>query len=198
MAGGKNNQCTEGEIMSRLLSSESLEAIRKEQSTAYKNRPSLGAAFTEASMDVYLLLQHIDALTEQLAENRYDATCPCQLKEITPCRSTCTCRNQFMSGGCSRCATYGSHEQQVAAAQHLVGLEQQVRSLKDQQRKDADAIAADNSKLLDFYGQIQSLTAERDSLKKRLEKTRTAHNACIRELQLTREELGNLRDSMEK
>lgn len=45
------------------------------------------------------------------------ATCPCLL--IEPCSDMCSCRRPFMSGGCIRCATYGSLEQQTTAARFI-------------------------------------------------------------------------------
>ncbi len=43
--------------------------------------------------------------------------CPCLYTE--PCRSSCTCANPGLSGGCGRCAKYGSNKQQKAAAEYL-------------------------------------------------------------------------------
>jgi hypothetical protein len=43
--------------------------------------------------------------------------CPCTL--IEPCSRNCTCANGHMSGGCRRCAKYGSHEQRLAKARKL-------------------------------------------------------------------------------
>ena len=45
------------------------------------------------------------------------STCPCTI--IKPCKHTCTCANSHMSGGCMRCATYGSEEQRRAAAEGI-------------------------------------------------------------------------------
>lgn len=44
--------------------------------------------------------------------------CACELAE--PCMSQCTCATPVMSGGCMRCATYGSYQQKQAAAQQIV------------------------------------------------------------------------------
>lgn len=38
-----------------------------------------------------------------------DPICPC--KTGTPCKDTCTCGNMFHSGGCEKCASYGSDDQ---------------------------------------------------------------------------------------
>jgi hypothetical protein len=46
--------------------------------------------------------------------------CPCEFKELQACSDNCSCRNPIMSGGCTRCATYGSYEQQLAMARRLV------------------------------------------------------------------------------
>lgn len=46
--------------------------------------------------------------------------CPCL--HTTPCRDTCTCVNPVMSGGCSRCAAYGSDEQQKSAAEKIASI----------------------------------------------------------------------------
>lgn len=47
-------------------------------------------------------------------------SCPCQF--TTPCKPRCTCINPVSSVGCSRCCTYGSAEQQVARAEKLAKL----------------------------------------------------------------------------
>ena len=44
------------------------------------------------------------------------SVCPCQILENFPCKDSCTCHNPVMSGGCSRCCTYGSKEQQIQSA----------------------------------------------------------------------------------
>lgn len=44
--------------------------------------------------------------------------CPCQL--ATPCLPTCTCAHPLLSGGCRRCARYGSDQQRVAHAVAIV------------------------------------------------------------------------------
>lgn len=46
--------------------------------------------------------------------------CPCTVEGIEPCRPQCTCVNPVMSGGCSRCASYGSVEQRQAAARRII------------------------------------------------------------------------------
>lgn len=43
--------------------------------------------------------------------------CPCHFTD--PCKPNCTCHNPFLSGGCSRCCTYGSKEQQKNHAKVL-------------------------------------------------------------------------------
>lgn len=43
--------------------------------------------------------------------------CPCL--HTTPCDPQCTCVHPYMSAGCRRCASYGSPEQQKAAAEHI-------------------------------------------------------------------------------
>jgi len=50
-----------------------------------------------------------------------EGACPC--KHIEPCRLNCTCANPTSSGGCSRCCSYGSKEQQKAMAERLSTLE---------------------------------------------------------------------------
>jgi hypothetical protein len=44
-------------------------------------------------------------------------SCPCL--HTTPCDQRCTCINPFSSSGCLRCCSYGSPEQQRAAAQTI-------------------------------------------------------------------------------
>ena len=47
--------------------------------------------------------------------------CPCTLVE--PCSRHCTCATPILSGGCARCARYGSLEQRMSAARRLAALE---------------------------------------------------------------------------
>lgn len=47
--------------------------------------------------------------------------CPCTL--VTPCSNQCSCADPVMSGGCRRCARYGSLEQRKAAASRLSALQ---------------------------------------------------------------------------
>jgi hypothetical protein len=46
--------------------------------------------------------------------------CPCTVEGIEPCSYACSCAHPFMSGGCQRCAAYGSLEQRQAAARRLI------------------------------------------------------------------------------
>ena len=48
--------------------------------------------------------------------------CPCTVEGIEPCSYACSCANPVMSGGCGRCAKYGSLEQRQTAARRLVAL----------------------------------------------------------------------------
>jgi hypothetical protein len=43
--------------------------------------------------------------------------CPCLV--IAPCSETCTCATPILSGGCLRCARYGSLEQRRAHAEWI-------------------------------------------------------------------------------
>lgn len=52
----------------------------------------------------------------QFARSQHKA-CPCL--HIEPCDPYCTCKNPFSSRGCMRCCSYGSPEQQRAAAEIL-------------------------------------------------------------------------------
>lgn len=66
----------------------------------------------------------IDARIAELERQVARSGCPCQLVE--PCQPNCSCANQYLSGGCSRCARYGSDEQRLAAATRLAELEAEV------------------------------------------------------------------------
>lgn len=44
--------------------------------------------------------------------------CPCHHLD-EPCKPNCSCVNYLSSAGCEFCATYGSKEQQKAAAEHI-------------------------------------------------------------------------------
>jgi outer membrane murein-binding lipoprotein Lpp len=58
--------------------------------------------------------------------------CPCLFTK--PCNKRCTCVNKHSSVGCARCCTYGSPEQQKAAAERIVAevsrLSSEVENLK--------------------------------------------------------------------
>ena len=45
--------------------------------------------------------------------------CPCTVEGIEPCSYACSCAHPVMSGGCQRCAAYGSLEQRQSAARRL-------------------------------------------------------------------------------
>ena len=53
--------------------------------------------------------------------------CPCHV--IEPCSYACSCADPFMSGGCQRCAKYGSKEQRVAAAKFIAEAIAKARAL---------------------------------------------------------------------
>lgn len=64
--------------------------------------------------------------TLQHSQNKEDVDgCPCFLVE--PCDPQCTCAKPHMSGGCMRCAKYGSGGQRIAAAKRLASLRQDRR-----------------------------------------------------------------------
>lgn len=46
-------------------------------------------------------------------------SCPCEFPEIEACRKSCSCRTPHLSGGCYRCATYGSQEQRLTKARWI-------------------------------------------------------------------------------
>ncbi len=71
------------------------------------------------------LLREAAAAISRLPTERDEAQngCPCTIVE--PCRSSCTCANPLMSGGCDRCARYGNEEQRIAAATRLVRLDRE-------------------------------------------------------------------------
>lgn len=60
------------------------------------------------------------------------STCPCELAR--PCQETCACYAPFMSGGCLRCASYGSKEQQLAAAEAIADAFDKLEALQDPRR----------------------------------------------------------------
>ena len=57
------------------------------------------------------------------------SVCPCTL--VVPCRSSCSCADELLSGGCDRCATHGSKEQQLAAAVQIAEDAVRLRRLHD-------------------------------------------------------------------
>lgn len=58
------------------------------------------------------------------------ATCACEIQGVQPCNNACSCSSPVQSGGCSRCATYGSDEQRRAAAHRIADRELQVEEYK--------------------------------------------------------------------
>lgn len=103
--------------------------------------PRDAQGFTRTQEEWDTLAAHARALEARLAENEEIALvrdaervslesslalkersgCPCTL--VAPCSPRCTCADPESSGGCQRCALYGSPEQRQAAAERLVGLE---------------------------------------------------------------------------
>jgi 5'(3')-deoxyribonucleotidase len=63
------------------------------------------------------VMEHILGKETKSPKDERKGGCPCL--HTTPCAASCTCANPFMSGGCGRCAKYGSIEQQTAAAVHI-------------------------------------------------------------------------------
>lgn len=57
--------------------------------------------------------------------------CPCEFPEIEPCGTHCSCAQPVQSGGCRRCASYGSYEQQIYTARHIVSIEADRDRLQD-------------------------------------------------------------------
>ena len=54
--------------------------------------------------------------------------CPCYVLN-EPCIPQCTCVNGFMSGGCRRCARYGSLAQRRSAARRLAAAQAEIARL---------------------------------------------------------------------
>lgn len=88
------------------------------------------------------------------------SVCPCTL--VTPCQPSCSCANEFLSGGCDRCASYGSKEQQLAAAVHIAGREatihvheftiRSVSTQRDKAQRERDEAAGLLHEFLAVYG----------------------------------------------
>lgn len=74
------------------------------------------AAFIAAANPMIVL-----GLIDEIERLRSGAPgCPCHY--IDPCDPQCSCANDAMSGGCGRCARYGSPEQRKAAAERIAHL----------------------------------------------------------------------------
>lgn len=82
--------------------------------------------------------------TETVLDALRNDSCPCA--HTTPCHDRCTCVNPISSSGCRRCCSYGSDEQQRAAAERLAALE--VRA------QEACAATIDASELLERYNML--------------------------------------------
>jgi hypothetical protein len=86
-----------------------------------KWRVACGRDHAHASADCYEPRYADPDTTAALAalegEGARHQACPCL--HIEPCDPHCTCVNPYSSRGCTRCCSYGSKEQQRAAAEHL-------------------------------------------------------------------------------
>lgn len=98
------------------MTHEELEAIEKRHALA---TPPGRVIFEPRIIeyDVPALLGEVRRLRDRDAMRK---RCPCEFKELQACGDDCSCRSSVMSGGCTRCATYGSYEQQLAMARRLV------------------------------------------------------------------------------
>lgn len=61
----------------------------------------------------------------------FRTVCPCAFPEIEPCSLSCTCRTPVRSGGCRRCARYGSYEQRLSKARWLVEQSTELAALRE-------------------------------------------------------------------
>lgn len=62
----------------------------------------------------------IDQLRAKIEEQKATATrCACEVPQVPACSESCTCRTPLLSGGCNRCASYGSKEQQIGSAKAI-------------------------------------------------------------------------------
>ena len=116
--------------------------ILKEYKESTKEIVSVALAFAEEKRAAGCTREQAAAeLKDMLMAPLYRPEgCPCCY--TTPCSSRCTCANPVLSGGCRRCATYGSLEQRQAAAKHIAaildaagstGKSQPVKPLSDQE-----------------------------------------------------------------
>lgn len=92
------------------------------------NAMERGNQFAVALEETRAVLADRDAqattLAAALEEAKGRGSCPCEFLEVVePCNPQCSCRNEVMSGGCRRCARYGSREQRLAMAKRLVAME---------------------------------------------------------------------------
>ena len=108
---------------------------------------ALVAAAVNALPDLLAEIEQLRSLIRQtptmLAMQIAESACPCH--HTTPCHDRCTCINSFSSSGCRRCATYGSAEQQKAAAKRLVRQEaiaEVTREWRDEHGDDVRLAAA--------------------------------------------------------
>ena len=55
-------------------------------------------------------------------KKKLNESCPCKYAEVEPCKSSCSCANPVMSGGCARCCSYGSYSQRMGKAVVLANI----------------------------------------------------------------------------
>lgn len=87
-----------------------------------------------------------------------EKACPCL--HTKPCKQDCSCANPVMSGGCNRCCSYGSKEQQEEKAEWLAEvIDKAIDERKErlsQICEGADKIDVCAKVLEDTYWDIQS------------------------------------------
>ncbi len=100
----------------------------------------------------------------------YPAVCPCTL--VGPCEPHCTCADPLKSGGCRRCASYGSAEQRLGMAQWIADALKERDTLRarvanaEQGKVDYMDLAATRGVALDAaQARIAQLEAETMTLK---------------------------------
>ncbi len=120
--------------------------VTQQEDTKTVERPT-HEEIASALQTILSALQHKEELLETLQSIKTEIHSDCPCKYTTPCNSSCTCANHGLSGGCYRCARYGSKEQKKQMAEHLAEIIDKTHS-EQEDTKTVEEIAHKTTELL--------------------------------------------------
>lgn len=102
------------------------------------------------------------------------ATCACEISGVEACSTNCSCRTPVLSGGCRRCATYGSDAQRLDSARRIAASDATLARLEAQNEDmELDLRALEEGAAQD-RSEIERQRKYIDDLQQKLETVRAA------------------------